>query len=218
VRLDDVRAAIEAFVSGKEGAAKHEIERAEKRLSGLKGEQQKLLQLSYKGLVNEDVLTLEQARIRKEQHEVGRWKAVAEQDSEDVRRARDEALKLLEEAPNAYERATPEVRRLMNHAIWKRFWVSDKGAIVRAELQDWAEAVTSFQPDEVETLTAGSIASGLGDQVRRVQWRRRSLGLTNVLPAAPLVSDAVRRLRANARLHTVRRCAVADSPGPDPSN
>jgi hypothetical protein len=138
-----IRVEIESLVGSLVDAAGREIARAQKRLNDLKDEQQKLLQLSYKGLVDEDVLAAEQARIRKEQNDVARWKSVAEKDSEDTLAALDEALRLLAEAPAAYERATPEVRRLLTQAIWKQLWVLDD-EIVGAEPQPWVQSVVGF--------------------------------------------------------------------------
>ena len=50
--------------------AHRETERVTRRLEGLKQEQQRLLQLSYRDLVDDEVLAAEQVRIRSERAQV----------------------------------------------------------------------------------------------------------------------------------------------------
>jgi site-specific DNA recombinase len=61
-----VRAAVRRYADLKLRTAKQESERAVRRLEALKQEQQRLLQLSYRDLVDEEVLAAEQVRIRSE--------------------------------------------------------------------------------------------------------------------------------------------------------
>ena len=123
-----VRAEVQQYVDHKLAAAKREARRAAQRLDDLKKEQQHLLQLSYKGLVDDDVLALEQVRIKRERAEVSKWARVADRDADQILSALEEALKLLDDPATAYARATPEVRRMLNQAIWERLWVRWPGS------------------------------------------------------------------------------------------
>ncbi len=186
-KMSGVKEAIEGYATSKAAVAEREVAKAEKRLNDLKLEQQKLIQLSYRDLVSDDVLAAEQTRIRKEQTEIARWKTVAEKDSEEILSALEEALRLLEEAPAAYERATPDVRRLLNVAIWKRLVVLD-GEIVVSDLQPWAQAIVA--PADEPEATPGTSASGQStrQKFRTAEGRLRGLCLPNA-PEAVLLKD-----------------------------
>lgn len=89
--------AVRRYADLKLRTAKTESERALRRLEALKQEQQRLLQLSYRDLVDEEVLAAEQVRIRSERAQVGKWAKTAALDAEDITKALEEALRLLED-------------------------------------------------------------------------------------------------------------------------
>ena len=64
-----------------------------------------MLQLSDRDLVDEDVLAVEQARIRRERAEVAKWAKTATRDIGDVSRTLAEALQLLNAAGAARQLA-----------------------------------------------------------------------------------------------------------------
>jgi site-specific DNA recombinase len=118
-----VRAAVRRYADVKLKAATREAERAGRRLEALKQEQQRLLQLSYRDLVDEDVLAAEQARIRKERAEVAKWAQTASHDADDISAALDEALQLLDDPGTAYVLATPVTRRMFNQALFEQLLI-----------------------------------------------------------------------------------------------
>jgi hypothetical protein len=59
-----LRRVVRTYAEGKLQTAQQESERAARRIEQLKQEQQRLLHLSYRDLVDEDVLVAEQARIK----------------------------------------------------------------------------------------------------------------------------------------------------------
>ena len=148
----DIRAEVRQYADIKLKGAKREGERAARRLESLKQEQQRLLQLSYRDLVDEDVLAAEQARIRRERAEVSKWARVAERDADEIMRALEEALQLLDDPGTAYRLATPTVRRMLNQAVWQRLWVLD-GEVVGAEPTPWVKALMTLARPSKETET-----------------------------------------------------------------
>ena len=97
-----VRAAVRQYAGLNLQTAERETERAARRLDALKQEQQRLLQLSYRDLVDDDVLAAEQARIRGERAQVAKWAKTAARDVAEISEALDEALQLLSDAGTAY--------------------------------------------------------------------------------------------------------------------
>ena len=120
--------------------ARKESERHARRLHELQREQQKLLQLFYKGNVAEEVLAAEQERIERERTEARRWGEAAARDASQVMDTLNEALVLLEKSLIFYRQATPPVRRLLNQAIFKALLIRDED-VADAEYAPWAAAL-----------------------------------------------------------------------------
>jgi hypothetical protein len=123
-----MRAAVRRYADLKLGTAKRESERAVRRLEALKQEQQRFLQLSYRDLVDDEVLAAEQVRIRSEA-QVAKWVKTAALDAKDITKALEEALQLLEDPGTAYQLATPVTRRMFNQALFERLLILDDEVI-----------------------------------------------------------------------------------------
>ena len=135
-----VRAAVRGYADSKLRTAQRESERAQRRLEALKQEQQRLLQLSYRDLVDDEVLAAEQVRIRSERAQVAKWAKTANLDAEDITRALEEALQLLEDPGTAYLLATPVTRRMFNQALFERLLVLDE-EVIEAAPAPWIRAL-----------------------------------------------------------------------------
>jgi hypothetical protein len=113
--LADLREHVRAFIQPNIEQARKQAASHEARLKGLQAEQLKLVQLSYKDMIDDEVLAAEQERIRQERAEVARWKATATQDAALIEAALDDALLLV--GPGLpYAMANPMPRRLLNQA------------------------------------------------------------------------------------------------------
>jgi site-specific DNA recombinase len=123
------RAAVEDYGRVQLRTAKGEADRATRRLAALKAEQQRLLQLAYRDLVDDEVLAAEQERIRQERALVTKWVATADRTMEDLQQALEEALTLVSLPGEAYTKATPAVRRMFNQAVFEQLYVIDAGAV-----------------------------------------------------------------------------------------
>ncbi len=121
---NEVREALRSYVQSKSEIARRESARHTRRLHDLTGEQQKLVQLYYKGGVSEEVLKAEQERIETERAKAQQWADAAEREVEDVMAALDDALAILDEKV-IYEALPESARRLVNQAVFLALVVSD---------------------------------------------------------------------------------------------
>lgn len=154
---DSVRIAVQEYVATKLGAAEKEAERAARRLEALKQEQQHLLQLSFKGLVDDDVLSVEQARIKTERANVAKWSKTTNLGTQEIESALEEALELLSDPATAYRLATPTVRRMLNQALFEKLLIDD-GEVAQAVPTGWLSAM-----DELARPQKASVASHFDD-------------------------------------------------------
>jgi site-specific DNA recombinase len=122
---DAVREAVRAYVGAKSEIARRESGRHNRRLRELTGEQQKLVQLYYKGSVSEEVLQAEQERIENERAKAQQWADAADREVEDVMAALDDALLLLNATKIIYEALPTSSRRLVNQAVFLALIVHD---------------------------------------------------------------------------------------------
>jgi site-specific DNA recombinase len=169
---DCVRAAVGRYAELKLQTAEREIERASKRLEALKAEQQRLLQLSYRDLVDDEVLAVEQTRIRGERVQVAKWAKTAELDVADISLALEEALRLLDDPGTAYRRATPVTRRMFNQALFERLLI-DEGEVVDITPAPWVEALRAVAR---ERETADLESQDTAEWLRKVGVDRTGAG------------------------------------------
>jgi site-specific DNA recombinase len=94
-----------------------------RRLRTLQDEQQKLVQLYYRGGVSEEVLQAEQQRIEHERTTARSWIEDASHEAEDVQEALEDALTIAGQCHDVYVVAEPTLRRMMNQAIFDRLLV-----------------------------------------------------------------------------------------------
>jgi site-specific DNA recombinase len=126
---NEVREALRAYVHAKAEVARRESERHNRRLRELTGQQQKLVQLYYKGGVSAEVLKAEQERIEIERSKAQRWSDAADREVEDVMAALDDALIVLDDNHVIYETLPTSVRRLVNQAVFLTLTVRDPDTI-----------------------------------------------------------------------------------------
>ena len=119
-----IREALRSYVQAKTKVARRESARHTRRLHDLTGEQQKLVQLYYKGGVSEEVLKAEQARIESERTKARRWSQAATGEVKDVMQALKDALSLIDQRRLPYLTANSTERRLINQAIFHRLIIT----------------------------------------------------------------------------------------------
>jgi site-specific DNA recombinase len=120
-----IREALRSHVQTKAEVAHREVDRHVRRLRELTDEQQKLVQLFYKGGVYEEILQAEQRRIESERAAAERWTDAANREVADVDQALNDALALIDLATVPYLTGSPTERRLINLAIYLMLLISD---------------------------------------------------------------------------------------------
>ncbi|MDQ6805031.1 MAG: recombinase family protein [Actinomycetota bacterium] len=116
---DRIRQAVRDYITPRVEEAKKQAGLHKRRLQDLQTEQRKLVQLAYKGLVDEDVLAAEQARIKKERAEARKWIEAAASEVADAMEALDDVLALADEHL-PYAGADPTLRHILNQATHLR--------------------------------------------------------------------------------------------------
>ena len=114
-----IRQAVRDFVAPRVEQARKQAEAHERRLRELLAEQQQMAQLSYKGLIDDEVLALEQERIKTERQQARRWLETAVYEVQVVMEALDDALALASEHL-PYATLPPTARKLLNQATHER--------------------------------------------------------------------------------------------------
>ena len=139
VRISDadrerVQQAVEAHLASLAGVSGEEIERCIRVLDELKEQERKLLRKHYANEVSEELYAEEQARIKHERADTDAIVARLTVNHDDLLGTLAMALQLATlDLQDLYLRATPQIRRLMNQAIFEAIFLSHD-EIERAEL------------------------------------------------------------------------------------
>ena len=123
-----------------------DIERHQRKIKKLTDNQARLVQLSYQGLVTDEVLATEQQRLETEKLQAQRLLEAAELHARDIESALDGALAKTRTPHATYLASTPLERRLLNQTFFKRILVGDDGTIESAELTPIYAALTTWEP------------------------------------------------------------------------
>ncbi len=113
---------------------KRDIDRHRRKTKTLEESQARLVQLSYRELVSEEVLASEQQRLETEKRQVGRLLRQAELQMQEIKTALDGALSKTKTPHATYRASTPLERRLLNQTFFKRILVSQEGQVVGTTL------------------------------------------------------------------------------------
>lgn len=123
-----------------------DIERHQNKIKKLTDNQARLVQLSYQGLVTNEVLATEQQRLETEKLQAQRLLDAAELHARDIESALDGALAKTRTPHATYLASTPLERRLLNQTFFKRILVGDDGTIESAELTPIYAALSTWEP------------------------------------------------------------------------
>jgi site-specific DNA recombinase len=119
-------------------------ERHRRKIKTLQDNQARLVQLSYRGLVTDEVLAHEQQRLEDEKQQAQRLLAAAEVQSQDVEATLDGALAKTKTPHATYMASTPLERRLLNQTFFKRILVGEDSQITGTTLTPVYEALSAW--------------------------------------------------------------------------
>jgi site-specific DNA recombinase len=111
-----------------------EGERHHRKIKTLEDNQARLIQLSYRGLVKDEVLANEQERLEDEQQRAQQLLDTAELHAEDIDRRLDDALARTETPHATYMASTPLERRLLNQAFFRRILIGEDSEVLGTTL------------------------------------------------------------------------------------
>jgi site-specific DNA recombinase len=123
-----------------------DIERHKRKIKTLEENQARLVQLSYQGLVSDEVLATEQRRLEAEKQQAGRLLETAELHARDIESALDGALAKTKTPHATYQASTPLERRLLNQTFFTRILVGEEGTIDSTELTPVYAALSAWEP------------------------------------------------------------------------
>jgi len=123
-----------------------DIERHRRKIKTLTDNQARLVQLSYQGLVTDEVLASEQQRLETEKLQAQRLLDAAELQARDIETALDGALAKTRTPRATYLASTPLERRLLNQTFFTRILVGEDGTVDHAELTPVYSALSAWEP------------------------------------------------------------------------
>ncbi len=122
---EHVQSAVEAHLANLAGASSEEIERCNGVLADLKEQERKLLRKHYADDISEELFAEEQARIKRERADTEAIMGRLTVDHDRLLETLALTLQLASyDLQDLYLRATPQIRRLMNQAIFEAIWLS----------------------------------------------------------------------------------------------
>jgi site-specific DNA recombinase len=122
-QIEKVRRDVREQVDERLAVARKQSEHHSRKLRTLQDEQQKLVQLYYKGGVSEEVLQAEQTRIESERTQAHHWVQAATHEASDIMDALDDALSIAGRCHETYIAGSPMLRRLMNQTMFERLLI-----------------------------------------------------------------------------------------------
>jgi hypothetical protein len=124
-----------------------DIERHQRRIEKLEANQARVVQLSYQGLVSDEVLSSEQHRLEAQKLQAERMLTTAELQAEDIESALDGALAKTKTPRAVYLASNPLERRLLNQAFFTRILIGEDSEVLGASLTPvYAALATWWEP------------------------------------------------------------------------
>jgi hypothetical protein len=162
-----------------------DIERHKRKIKRLADNQARLVQLSYQGLVSDEVLATEQQRLEAEKQQASGLLDAAELQARDIESALDGALAKTKTPHDTYLASTPLERRLLNQTFFTRILVGEDGRIENAELTPVYGALAAWEPSLGKPGAGGRSANP--DPVSRGQGSHNDemVELTGLEPRSP---------------------------------
>ena len=123
-----------------------DVERHQRKIKKLESNQARLVQLSYRGLVSDEVLASEQQRLEAEKLQAQRLLETAELHARDIEGALDGALAKTRTPHATYVASTPLERRLLNQTFFTRILIGDDNTVESAEMTPVYAALSAWEP------------------------------------------------------------------------
>lgn len=161
-----------------------------RRIRKLEDERTKLLDGYYAGAIPLDLMKLEQTRITSEMNHANERVEAMSAEFDVIETNLEQAVTLAGNWHDAYLRATPTERRLLNQAIFERLYVDEHGEIVHEYAEPFGLLLgKSMVSSIIERVDAAELPTEQAEAIDR-SWARLSLRWA--------AEEAARRYRADA--------------------
>jgi len=144
---ETIRAEVRRDGDERAAVVQRDIERHRRTIKTLQENQARLVQLSYQGLVSNEVLAHEQQRLETEKNQAQRLLHQAELHAQDVETALDGALAELTTPRATYLASTPLERRLLNQTFFERILVGEDSEVLGTTLTPVYAALGAWKED-----------------------------------------------------------------------
>lgn len=214
-----IREAISSEFERQRKQAKREVKRQQARLVKLQDQRRKLLHAHLEGAVPVDLLKEEQQRIGREIRQAEQLIARYDLEFEKIAVALQQALDLAVNCHWVYQHATPQVRRILNQALFEKLILEDSQVVdaILAEpfasllgqnlaipaSQEDPEDSTSPDPQSVDTKNRSLVSLGRGSNVFQMAEEE---GFEPSRELSPPTRLAGGRTRPTMRLLRVLHC------------
>jgi site-specific DNA recombinase len=131
---DAVWADVRSDAADRAGVVGRDIERHRRTMRTLEDNQLNLVQLSYKGLVSDDVLAREQERLEAEQQQAKHLLDKAHLQIQDIDANLEDALAKTTTPHATYKASNPLERRLLNQTLFKRILIGEDSEVLGTSL------------------------------------------------------------------------------------
>lgn len=146
-KQEAIRADMQADADERLGVIRRDVDRHTRTIQILEDNQERLVQLSYKGLVSDEVLAREQKRLDAEQKQARDLLGKAQVHATDVEAALAEVLARTTTPHGTYVASTPLNRRILNQTFFKRILVGEDSEVLGATLTPaYAAVAAGWQP------------------------------------------------------------------------
>ncbi len=144
---DAIRADVRADADERLGVVQRDVDRHLRTIRELESNQSRLVQLSYKGLVTDEVLAREQQRLDSEQKQARNLLGKARSHVADIQAVLAEVLARTRTPHAAYLASTPLQRRIFNQTFFKRILVGEDSEVLGVTLTPaYAAVAVGWEP------------------------------------------------------------------------
>jgi site-specific DNA recombinase len=133
-KRDEIRNDVIRDTKERAAVIEREMERHKRTIAEIQQNQARLVQMAYKGLVDDEVLASEQSRLQKERSAAAKLLADSQVLADEIAERLQEVLERTRTPYESYRMGTPNERRILNQTFFKRILVGADHEILGATL------------------------------------------------------------------------------------
>lgn len=143
---EQIRIELQDELANRTELIKRQAGKHKRVLKAIAAKQEKLVQLYYKDLVDEEVFSAEQDKLKAERRAEERLHKQATAQLDEVMLAFEIALRRVDNPYEAYKDGTEQERRMLNRLIFERIEIGEEGEVFEAALTPVYAALSAWEP------------------------------------------------------------------------